>query len=122
MRRAVSCAAGTILIALGALPSPAAAQVSGPTQKLRVAVMDLSGSALRMQTTTAPPPGQPMQPAQYPPPEQTTDRHTMIDAAYGRSFSGTRVRLRASFDHFSADGTYPFAADQADAAALLAVA
>jgi len=49
------------------------------------------------------------------PPEQTTDRHTMIDAAYRRSFSGTRVTLRASFDHFSADGIYPFAADQADA-------
>ena len=61
-----------ILLVLGALPSPARAQVSGPTQKLRVAVMDLTGSAIRMQTTTAPPPGQPVQQPQYPPPEQTT--------------------------------------------------
>lgn len=61
-----------ITIALSALPLPSEAQVSGPTQKLRVAVMDLSGSALRMQSTTAGVPGQPMQPTAYPPPEQTT--------------------------------------------------
>ena len=41
--------------------SLAHAQLSGPTQKLRVAVMDLSGSALRMQTTAMAAPGQPMQ-------------------------------------------------------------
>ena len=48
------------------------------------------------------------------PPEQTTDRHTLIDAAYGRSFRGTGVTVRASFDRFSFDGIYPFAVDQAD--------
>ena len=43
--------------------------------------------------------------------EQTTDRHTLVDAEYGRSFSGTRVTFRASFDRFSYDGTYPFAGE-----------
>ncbi len=38
---------------------------SQPTQRLRVAVMDLSGSALKMQTTTMGIPGQPMPPPQY---------------------------------------------------------
>jgi outer membrane receptor for ferrienterochelin and colicins len=41
------------------------------------------------------------------PHEQTTDRHTLVDAEYGRAFSGTRVTLRASFDRFSYDGIYP---------------
>ena len=41
------------------------------------------------------------------PQEQTTDRHTLLDAEYGRSFSGTRVTFRASFDRFSYDGIYP---------------
>ncbi len=36
-----------------------------PTQRLRVAVMDLSGSALKMQSTTMGIPGQPMQQPQY---------------------------------------------------------
>jgi outer membrane receptor for ferrienterochelin and colicins len=49
------------------------------------------------------------------PREQTTDRHTLLDAAYGRSFSGTRVTFRAAFDRFSYDGIYPFASDPADA-------
>jgi len=40
--------------------------------------------------------------------EQTTDRHTMIDAEYGRSFAGTDVTLRVSFDRFTYDGFYPF--------------
>jgi len=53
------------------------------------------------------------------PPEQTTDRHAMLDAAYGRSFGSTRVRVRASFDHFSSDGVYPFTVDQADAPASI---
>jgi outer membrane receptor for ferrienterochelin and colicins len=44
--------------------------------------------------------------------EQTTDRHTLIDAEYGRSFGGTRVTFRGSFDQFSSDGTYPFAGEQ----------
>ena len=40
--------------------------------------------------------------------EQTTDRHTLVDAEYGRSFGGTRLTFRASFDRFSYAGTYPF--------------
>ena len=39
--------------------------------------------------------------------EQTTDRHALLDADYGRSFRGTRVTFRASYDRFSFDGTYP---------------
>jgi outer membrane receptor for ferrienterochelin and colicins len=47
--------------------------------------------------------------------EKTTDRHTLLDAAYGRSFSGTRVTFRASFDRFTDDGIYPFPPASADA-------
>jgi outer membrane receptor for ferrienterochelin and colicins len=43
------------------------------------------------------------------PHEQTTDRHTLLDADYGRVFGGTRVTFRASFDRFSYDGIYPYA-------------
>lgn len=57
-----------LLCALPWTTSPAAAQLSGPSQKLRVAVMDLSGSALKMQSTTMGAPGQ-MQQQQ---PGQTT--------------------------------------------------
>jgi outer membrane receptor for ferrienterochelin and colicins len=53
--------------------------------------------------------------------EQTTDRHTMVDAEYGRSFTGTRVTFRASFDRFSYDGTYPFAGEQVGAPGLVAL-
>jgi iron complex outermembrane receptor protein len=45
------------------------------------------------------------------PQEQTTDRHTLVDAQYGGSFGGTGVTLRASFDRFSYDGVYPFEQD-----------
>ena len=41
-------------------------------------------------------------------PQQTTDRHTLVDAEYGRSFGETRVTVRGSFDRFTFDGTYPF--------------
>ncbi|MEO8075818.1 MAG: TonB-dependent receptor, partial [Acidobacteriota bacterium] len=41
------------------------------------------------------------------PGESTTDRHTLIDADYGRLFSGTRVTFRGSFDRFTYDGIYP---------------
>jgi curli biogenesis system outer membrane secretion channel CsgG len=63
-------------LSLAAARSSAAQEVLGtPTQKLRVAVMDLSGSALKMQsTTTMMPGGQPQQPG-YPQPgavKQTT--------------------------------------------------
>jgi outer membrane receptor for ferrienterochelin and colicins len=52
-------------------------------------------------------------------PEKTTDQRTLIDAAYGRSFSGTRVTIRASFDRFSFDGIYPFAGEPAGAPTLV---
>ncbi|MEO8256102.1 MAG: TonB-dependent receptor [Acidobacteriota bacterium] len=40
--------------------------------------------------------------------EESTDRHSLLDADYGRSFRGTRVTFRASYDRFSFDGTYPY--------------
>lgn len=43
--------------------------------------------------------------------EQTTDRHTLVDALYGRSIRGTRLTLRGSFDQFSFDATYPQAVE-----------
>lgn len=49
------------------------------------------------------------------PREQTTDRHALLDAHYGRSFGGTRVTFRGSFDRFSYDGIYPLAGEDADA-------
>jgi outer membrane receptor for ferrienterochelin and colicins len=39
-------------------------------------------------------------------PEQTTDRHTLADVEYGRSFGRSRLTLRGSFDQFSYNGTY----------------
>jgi len=53
----LSAAAFTLGPSAATLP---ALQLSGPTQRLRVAVMDLSGSALKMQTMTMGIPGQPM--------------------------------------------------------------
>ena len=44
-------------------------------------------------------------------PEQTTDRHTLLDAEWVRLFGETRLSLRGSFDRFTYDGTYPFAGD-----------
>ena len=41
--------------------------------------------------------------------EQTTDRHTLVDAEYRRSFGATQATFRGSFDGFTYDGTYPFA-------------
>ena len=43
--------------------------------------------------------------------EQTTDRHALVDAQYGRSFGDTRATFRASVDRFTFDGTYPFAGE-----------
>jgi iron complex outermembrane receptor protein len=40
-------------------------------------------------------------------PEQTTDRHTLLDAEYAHSFDGTRVTLRGSYDRYSFDAGYP---------------
>lgn len=53
-------------------------------------------------------------------PEQTTDRHTLVDAEYNRSFGGTRVRFRASYDRFTYDGNYPFAGGTDSAPILVA--
>jgi outer membrane receptor for ferrienterochelin and colicins len=52
--------------------------------------------------------------------EETTDRHTLLDAEYGRSFGPTRATFRASFDGFSYDGIYPFAGESDQAPALVA--
>jgi outer membrane receptor for ferrienterochelin and colicins len=43
--------------------------------------------------------------------QQTTDRHTMLDAYYVRPFGDRRVTLRASYDRFSYAGTYPMAVE-----------
>jgi iron complex outermembrane receptor protein len=42
-------------------------------------------------------------------PEQTTDRHTLLDAEWVRLFGETRLSLRGSFDRFTYDGVYPMA-------------
>lgn len=44
--------------------------------------------------------------------EQTTDRHTLVDAQYGGSVGGTSATVRVSFDRFSYDGIYPLAGGQ----------
>ena len=44
-------------------------------------------------------------------PQQSTDRHGMVDADYGRSFGDTRLTLRASYDRFSYSGTFPLAVE-----------
>ncbi|MDT5078307.1 MAG: outer rane receptor for ferrienterochelin and colicin [Mycobacterium sp.] len=51
--------------------------------------------------------------------EETTDRHTLLDADYGRSVRGARVTFRASFDRFTYDGTYPFAGGLDDSPPLV---
>jgi iron complex outermembrane receptor protein len=40
-------------------------------------------------------------------PEETIDRHALLDALYARSFEGTRVTLRGSYDRYSFDANYP---------------
>ena len=40
--------------------------------------------------------------------EQTTDRHSLIDADYERAVGHTNLTFRASFDRFTYDGIYPF--------------
>jgi outer membrane receptor protein involved in Fe transport len=52
--------------------------------------------------------------------EQTTDRHTLADVEYGRSFGSSHVTFRGSFDQFSYDGTYPFAPLEAGGPVLVA--
>jgi outer membrane receptor for ferrienterochelin and colicins len=41
-------------------------------------------------------------------PEQTTDRHALIDAEYARSIGAARLVTRTSYDRFSGYGIYPF--------------
>jgi outer membrane receptor for ferrienterochelin and colicins len=54
-------------------------------------------------------------------PEQTTDRHTLVDVEYGRSYGErTRLTLRGSLDQFSYDGTYPFAHPDRQGEAMIA--
>lgn len=43
--------------------------------------------------------------------EQTTDRHTLLDAEYVRMVGDTRIAVRGSFDRFTYDGRYPFAGE-----------
>jgi iron complex outermembrane receptor protein len=43
--------------------------------------------------------------------EQTTDRHGLLDAFYGRSFGDTRLTVRGSYDRFSYSGIYPMAVE-----------
>ena len=53
-------------------------------------------------------------------PEQTTDRHTLADLEYNRSFGVNRMTFRGAFDQFSYDGNYPFDSGAGDGGALVA--
>ncbi len=52
-------------------------------------------------------------------PEQTTDRHTLLDLQYAHSFGATRLVGRAAYDQFSASGRYPFAGPENGAPPLV---
>ena len=52
-------------------------------------------------------------------PEQTTDRHTLLDAEYARSIGATHLVARVAYDRFSDDGTFPFAGDTRDGPLLI---
>ena len=41
--------------------------------------------------------------------EEVTDRHSLVDAQYGRAFRGTRLAVRGAYDRFTASGVYPLA-------------
>jgi outer membrane receptor for ferrienterochelin and colicins len=56
------------------------------------------------------------------PKEDSTDRHTLLDAAYGRSYGTTQLTFRGSFDRLSFDGTFPLAAAEVDSPALVGTA
>jgi outer membrane receptor for ferrienterochelin and colicins len=43
--------------------------------------------------------------------QNTTDRHTLLDAEYRRTLGNTRVSFRGAFDQFSYDGIYPMPGD-----------
>jgi outer membrane cobalamin receptor len=50
---------------------------------------------------------------QQTPPEQTTDRHTLLDGQYARSIGATQLVVRGSYDRLTVDGVYSFAGDNA---------
>jgi len=50
---------------------------------------------------------------------QSTDRHGLLDADYGRSFGETRLTFRASYDRFSYSGQYPFVVEPDDTPTLV---
>ncbi|MBA2354600.1 MAG: TonB-dependent receptor, partial [Acidobacteria bacterium] len=54
-------------------------------------------------------------------PQQTTDRHTLVDAEYARILGATRVAVRWSFDRFTYDGIYPIPSGDPDFPKLVAL-
>jgi curli biogenesis system outer membrane secretion channel CsgG len=104
--RAMLRATGLHTVACAALvgfAAPASAlQVRGPHQKPRVAVMDLSGSALRMQTTVMP--GQPVPIApQYPTPGSQTTTVTVAippPSEFARGLTEMLTSILVSTDRF----------------------
>jgi len=53
--------------------------------------------------------------------EDATDRHTLLDAQYGRSVRDTRLTFRASYDRFSYSGTFPFVVEPDDTPTLVGI-
>ncbi len=51
--------------------------------------------------------------------EQTTDRHTLIDAEYVRTVRESRIALNGSFDRFTYDGVYPFTTEDTPGGVLV---
>ncbi len=52
-------------------------------------------------------------------PEETTDRHMLLDGEYAHSIGATHLVARATYDRFSAGGVFPFAGDTSDALPLI---
>jgi iron complex outermembrane receptor protein len=52
--------------------------------------------------------------------EETTDRHTLVDALYAQAIGDTRLTVRGSYDQLSYDATYPLAVGQDADPALVA--
>ena len=53
--------------------------------------------------------------------QQTTDRHTLLDAEYVRMIGEMRLSLRGSFDRFTYDGRYPRIIDAESGASRVAI-
>jgi iron complex outermembrane receptor protein len=51
--------------------------------------------------------------------EETTDRHTLVDAEYGITVGESRIVLRGSFDRFTYDGVYPLASEDVPSGMLV---